>query len=416
MAPVIPDSTAAGSQATPLGEAPCARERVARHLRHGALKASRRDESRAGSSGRACADRCSTPGSKATAARSLDRALEAPARRHAYMSGFRFGLVVMGTIRPPRTTCGMSAIGVSAIAASADATNVERRSPSAVAFIASATEVAELEANALGPPLKPSAKNTMPSSIAHWTTQNEAQQGVLREHVVEEPQVHHALAQVDRALGHDLARRVARAEPDAADDDEEHRRRVVGRRLHRVQQVRRPGRHAPFFFESSCSAPRHQYGTGLLPPKTTHKRTPMTGAWRNMIAAPSAVANLDLPVARGEKPELADGRDGGAVRDAAGPGRRRARGAPSTSSGRADCRSEELGPPRLRRLESRVASGRAGFARASPRARALAHVEHVEHVARVVDRASCGSPRRRDRSEEPVRASPVGPKYVGMPP
>src|SRR4030095_5061292 len=51
----------------------------------------------------------------------------------AYMSHFRCGTVVAGTIRPPSTTCGMSTIGVSAIAASEEATTVERSNPSATA-------------------------------------------------------------------------------------------------------------------------------------------------------------------------------------------------------------------------------------------------------------------------------------------
>ena len=78
-----------------------------------------------------------------------------------YMSGLSIGFVVIGTISPPRTTCGMSAMGVSAIAASADATSVERSRPSAVAFIASATRFASSTTNASGPPWKPSAKKTI---------------------------------------------------------------------------------------------------------------------------------------------------------------------------------------------------------------------------------------------------------------
>ena len=62
--------------------------------------------------------------------------------------GFMFGLVVMGTIRPPSTTCGMSAMGVSAIAASADATMVDTSRPSAVAFSATATMTTSSSKNA----------------------------------------------------------------------------------------------------------------------------------------------------------------------------------------------------------------------------------------------------------------------------
>ena len=49
------------------------------------------------------------------------------------------GFVVIGTMSPPSTTWGMSAIGVSAIAASAEATTVDSRSPSAAAFIETTT-------------------------------------------------------------------------------------------------------------------------------------------------------------------------------------------------------------------------------------------------------------------------------------
>ena len=66
----------------------------------------------------------------AIASRSLAIAPSKPQREGIrYISGLRFGFVVIGTIRPPRTTCGMSAIGVSAIAASADATSVETQEP-----------------------------------------------------------------------------------------------------------------------------------------------------------------------------------------------------------------------------------------------------------------------------------------------
>ena len=41
-------------------------------------------------------------------------------------------------------------------------------------------------------------------------------------------------------------------------------------------------------FISSCSAPRHQKGTAsFCPAKTKASMSPMTGAWRNMIAAPA---------------------------------------------------------------------------------------------------------------------------------
>ena len=65
----------------------------------------------------------------------------------------------------------MSAIGVNAIAASAEETTVDMHSPRAVAFIASATRFPSSKRKAIGPPLNPSAKKTMPRSIEHWSTQ-----------------------------------------------------------------------------------------------------------------------------------------------------------------------------------------------------------------------------------------------------
>src|SRR5271155_5486097 len=75
----------------------------------------------------------------AMARRSLAMAPSKP-QRDGMMNiiGFMFGLVVMGTMRPPSTTCGMSAMGVSAMAASADETMVDTKRPSAVALMASA--------------------------------------------------------------------------------------------------------------------------------------------------------------------------------------------------------------------------------------------------------------------------------------
>ena len=46
-----------------------------------------------------------------------------------YISHLRCGTVVIGTISPPRTTWGIKAMGVSAIAASDDATTVDRSRP-----------------------------------------------------------------------------------------------------------------------------------------------------------------------------------------------------------------------------------------------------------------------------------------------
>ena len=63
-------------------------------------------------------------------------------------------------------------------------------------------------------------------------TQKNAEQENFENDVVEERQVHHALAQVDGALAHDLARGVAGAEPDRRDHQEEDRAGVVGGALH----------------------------------------------------------------------------------------------------------------------------------------------------------------------------------------
>src|SRR5580692_12032445 len=50
-----------------------------------------------------------------------------------------------------------------------------------------------------------------------------------------------------------------------------------------------------FFFDSSCSAPRHQYGTaGVWLPNVIHRSTPMMGACRNMIAEPIRSRSLTL--------------------------------------------------------------------------------------------------------------------------
>src|ERR1700729_341250 len=48
-------------------------------------------------------------------------------------------LLVMGTMRPPSTTWGMRAMGVSAMAASDEVTTVESRSPMEAALIAVTT-------------------------------------------------------------------------------------------------------------------------------------------------------------------------------------------------------------------------------------------------------------------------------------
>ena len=66
------------------------------------------------------------------------------------------------------------------------------------------------------PPWKPSARKDDAEEHRALDDAEEGQEDVLRDDVVEERQVHHPLAQVDRALGDDLARRVGRAEPDAA--------------------------------------------------------------------------------------------------------------------------------------------------------------------------------------------------------
>src|SRR5215831_7384982 len=87
------------------------------------------------------------------------------------MTHLSVGLVVIGTMSPPITTWGMSAMGVSAIAASLEATTVESMSPTATAFIAVAISTASSSKKASGPPLKRSAKKTIPSRSVHWMMQ-----------------------------------------------------------------------------------------------------------------------------------------------------------------------------------------------------------------------------------------------------
>ena len=82
--------------------------------------------------------------------------------------------LVIGTINPPRMTCGMRAIGVSAIAASLDSTIVDNSSPSALATSAVATSEASICPKACPPPGKPRPKNTMLSSMLHCTMQKNA--------------------------------------------------------------------------------------------------------------------------------------------------------------------------------------------------------------------------------------------------
>ena len=160
--------------------------------------------------------------------------------------------------------------------------------------------------NAVGPPSKPSVKKTMPSSIAHWKTQKNAEEEVLRKHVVEEAKVHHPLAQVDGALGDDLARGVARTEPDAAHDDEEHRGRVIGRRLHRVEEIRRRRSDSCCSWSKAPEARRDtRYGTAsLLPAEDEPEQDADDGRLQEHDGGARAVADLDLPVARQEEPEL----------------------------------------------------------------------------------------------------------------
>src|SRR3954463_4288304 len=84
------------------------------------------------------------------------------------------GFVVMGTIKPPSTTCGRSAMGVSAMAAVLDETTVESKSPTATALTEVVMSTASSSKNASGPPLNPNAKNAMLSSSVHWITQKNA--------------------------------------------------------------------------------------------------------------------------------------------------------------------------------------------------------------------------------------------------
>ncbi len=88
-----------------------------------------------------------------------------------YMGYSSQGFVVIGTMMPPSTTCGSSAMGVSAIAASLLVTMVLSNRPMATEFIAVTIMVTRSMTNAWGPPLKSSAKNTIPKSTVHWITQ-----------------------------------------------------------------------------------------------------------------------------------------------------------------------------------------------------------------------------------------------------
>ena len=78
----------------------------------------------------------------------------------------------MGTINPPSTTCGINAMGASAIEASLLVTRVLTKRPSATEFIAVAINVPRPTKNAGSPPRNPSAKNTIARSTVHCTTQN----------------------------------------------------------------------------------------------------------------------------------------------------------------------------------------------------------------------------------------------------
>ncbi len=115
------------------------------------------------------------------ASRSLAIAPSKPQREGIrYMSGLRFGFVVIGTIRPPSTTCGMSAMGVSAIAASAEATSAETSRPSAVAFIASATRFPSSRRNADRPSVEAEREEDDGEEHRALHDAEEAEQDVLR--------------------------------------------------------------------------------------------------------------------------------------------------------------------------------------------------------------------------------------------
>jgi hypothetical protein len=89
------------------------------------------------------------------------------------------GVEVIGTRSPPRTTWGMSAMGVSAMAASDEATTVESNNPSATAQSEVETSAASICPKACPPPGRPSATKTMPSSVEHWRTQKIASKRYL---------------------------------------------------------------------------------------------------------------------------------------------------------------------------------------------------------------------------------------------
>ncbi len=62
-------------------------------------------------------------------------------------------------------------MGVSDMAASADVTAVDRRSPRAVAQVATRTMTMSSPRKARKPPWNPRPKNTIPRRIVHWITQ-----------------------------------------------------------------------------------------------------------------------------------------------------------------------------------------------------------------------------------------------------
>ncbi len=65
-------------------------------------------------------------------------------------------------------------MGVSAMAASDEATTVESSRPTATALSEVATSAASISPKACAPPGRPSAAKTMPSSVLHWSTQKSA--------------------------------------------------------------------------------------------------------------------------------------------------------------------------------------------------------------------------------------------------
>ena len=307
-------------------------------------------------------------------------------------------MVVIGTIRPPRTTCGMSAIGVSAIAASADDDERRQQQPERRRVHRDARPSPELEEERHRPAVEAEREEDDPEQHRALDDAEEAEEDVLREHVVEEAKVHHPLAQVDRH-----ARSRSRARRCSCRTRRSSRRRRTSPPCGRSSAASSSSRFvvARWPARSSSTAPGARRGTrtgppASAPPKTNGEHDADDRRLEEHDRRAHAVADLHLPVARHEEAELPHRPR---RRRGAGPraprGRCRSRAAPSTSAGRRgfafwkNSARHACAASSARRLRGGVRIAPAHLLEHE----ALAHVEHVEHVARVVD-VACGWPTR----------------------